>query len=110
MGLQPQRLRAYRQLPYQPSALQDRTRSSAARLHPDGVERRLQVCRNARRSHSLTMLNTLYSKLALALALLFCLIGLLFLFVMRMSFATYYDAVAQKLNRPMAAQLVSEHV
>jgi len=56
------------------------------------------------------MLNTLYSKLALALALLFCLIGLLFLFVMRMSFATYHDAVTQKLNKPMAAQLVSEHV
>jgi signal transduction histidine kinase len=56
------------------------------------------------------MLNTLYSKLALALALLFCVIGLLFLFVMRMSFTTYHDAVTQKLNKPMAAQLVSEHV
>lgn len=56
------------------------------------------------------MLKTLYSKLALALALLFCLIGLLFLFVMRMSFATHHDAVTQKLNRPMAGQLVSEHV
>ena len=53
-------------------------------------------------------MNTLYSKLATVLLGLFCLIGILFLVVVRFSMENYQLEITQKLNRGLAGYIVSD--
>ncbi|MBL8541206.1 MAG: sensor histidine kinase, partial [Betaproteobacteria bacterium] len=53
-------------------------------------------------------LNSLYAKLAVSLALLFAVLGVLFFVIMRYSLAEYRDAVSQELNRDVATEVASE--
>ena len=55
------------------------------------------------------MFRTLYSKLALTLAVLVVLLGVLFLMLMRTSFETQRLAVEQELNRTLAERLSIEY-
>ncbi len=52
--------------------------------------------------------NSLYAKLALSLAALFAVLGVLFFVIMRYSLAEYRDAVSQELNRDVATEVASE--
>ncbi|HHO68513.1 MAG TPA: sensor histidine kinase, partial [Gammaproteobacteria bacterium] len=54
------------------------------------------------------MLRTLYSRLALTLFVLLCVVGLALVFLVRDTSALYQQEVAQKLNRSLAAQIVAE--
>ena len=56
------------------------------------------------------MLRTLYAKLALALFMLFCLVGGIFLVAALYSAHMYQQEVAQRLNRDLAGYIVDEHV
>jgi signal transduction histidine kinase len=56
------------------------------------------------------MLRTLYAKLALALFILFCIVGGIFLLAALYSAHMYQQEVAQRLNRDLAAYIVDEHV
>jgi two-component system OmpR family sensor kinase len=54
------------------------------------------------------MFNSLYGKLVGALLLLFCVVGLLVMAVMKVSFDRYQAAVTQELNRGLAKELATE--
>lgn len=54
------------------------------------------------------MLRTLYSRLALTLFVLLCVVGLALVFLVRDTSALYQQEVAQKLNRSLAAHIVAE--
>lgn len=56
----------------------------------------------------MSILQTLYGKLAATLLVLLCLIGLIFLAVTRYSTALYQQEVSQKLNRDLAQHIVAE--
>jgi signal transduction histidine kinase len=56
------------------------------------------------------MLRTLYAKLALALFILFCLVGGVFLVASLYSAHMYQQEVAQRLNYDLASHIVDEHV
>jgi two-component system OmpR family sensor kinase len=55
------------------------------------------------------MLRTLYSRLALTLFLLLCLVGVILIQVIGHSSNLYQQEVAQKLNRELAAHIVGEY-
>lgn len=54
------------------------------------------------------MFRTLYSRLALTLFILLCLVGVILIQVIGQSSALYQQEVAQKLNRDLAAHIVAE--
>ena len=54
------------------------------------------------------MFRTLYSRLALTLFILLCLVGVILIQVIGHSSALYQQEVAQKLNRDLAAHIVAE--
>jgi signal transduction histidine kinase len=56
------------------------------------------------------MLRTLYAKLALALFILFCLVGGVFLIAALYSAHMYQQEVAQRLNYDLAGHIVHEHI
>jgi len=56
----------------------------------------------------MTVLRTLYGKLAATLLLLFCLVGLIFLMLTRYSTELYQQEVSQELNRDLAQHIVAE--
>ena len=56
------------------------------------------------------MLNTLYTKLALGLVGLFCLVGGMFVAITLFTAQMYQQEVTQKLNRKLAANIVAENV
>jgi len=56
------------------------------------------------------MLRTLYSKLAVSLTLLFAFVGLLLVALMWRSFASYHEAVTQKVNRSLAEELAQHYL
>lgn len=55
------------------------------------------------------MLRTLYSRLALTLFILLCVVGLILTVVIGKSSTMYQQEVAQKLNRDLAMYIVGEH-
>jgi len=55
------------------------------------------------------MLRTLYSRLALTLFVLLCVVGVILIQVIGQSSAMYQQEVAQKLNRDLAMYIVEEH-
>lgn len=55
------------------------------------------------------MLRTLYSRLALTLFVLLCLVGVILVQVIGHSGALYQQEIAQKLNRTLAAHIVDEY-
>ena len=56
----------------------------------------------------MSILRTLYGKLAATLLVLFCLLGLIFLAVTRYSTLLYQQEVSQKLNQDLARHIVAE--
>jgi len=55
------------------------------------------------------MFKTLYSKLALTLFILLCLVGIILIYVIGRSSSLYQQEVTQKLNRNLATHIVAEY-
>ena len=56
------------------------------------------------------MFNSLYSKIAVALAAIFLLIGLFFVWLTEFATQMYLQEVSQKLNTDLARQIVGQQI
>ncbi|MDZ7808980.1 MAG: response regulator transcription factor [Arhodomonas sp.] len=100
LGLHLRGLRAHREHPHQPPAVQ---RSSRTRpIHATSA--RYGAWATVSRSKPVT--RTLYAKLALGLAGLLVAVGLLYAFISTTAFRQHQDAAVQQLNRELARDLV----
>ena len=56
-----------------------------------------------------SLFHSLYARIAIVLAMIFAVIGFFFIYLMGMSSERYQQEVAQRLNRDLAANLISDH-